>query len=92
MDQVNALLENALRFLTDLGGMIIAVVVETELWMRDVLTSFGVPPTVQTGILIGFAVLLMFAGSRLLGGVIRLAFVLLILTVAIHILVPAMLN
>ena len=48
----------------------------------------GVPQQIQTAVLIAVAVILILAVFRLFGGLIRVAVVIILLLIVIHVLVP----
>ena len=74
MDNVRHVIEVLLQFIIDLGGIIVAAIMAVEVWMRGLLTQFGVPAQIQTVLLIALAVVLIIAALRLFGGFIRIAF------------------
>jgi hypothetical protein len=77
-----------LQLLISLGNVIVAGIVAIELWLRAELGHFGLPPNVQTIILIALALLLILGSLRLFGGLVRAAVVLVLILIAIHILLP----
>jgi hypothetical protein len=77
-----------LQLLIQLGALILAGIVAVELWLRTQFALFGLPPTIQTVLLIAMAVVLILVALRLFGGLIRVAVVLLLLLVVIHVLLP----
>ncbi len=77
-----------LQLLLQLGSLILAGIVAVELWLRAQFALLGLPPTIQTVLLIAIAVVLLLAALRLFGGLIRVAVVLLLLLVVIHVLLP----
>jgi len=88
VDNVNRVLESLLGLLTLLGGLILQAIVAVETWLRGMLGSMGVPQQIQTAVLIAVAVVLVLAVFRLFGGLIRVAVVIILLLVVIHVLVP----
>ena len=88
METLNRVLESLLGLLTLLGGLIVEAIVAVETWLRGMLGSLGVPPPVQTAVLIAVAVLLILAVFRLFGGLIRVAVIIILLLIVIHVLVP----
>jgi hypothetical protein len=77
-----------LALLKQFGRAIAALLTALELWLRSVLVQFGVPHTLQTVILVGVAAILVLGSLRLFGGLIRIAVVLILLLIAIHIIMP----
>ncbi len=87
-----ATLQNAidtlLGLLTQFGVLVAAGLTELELWVRGQLQQFGLPHVVQTVLLTAVAAVLALGAVRLFGGVIRVAVVLVLLLVAIHVVMP----
>jgi hypothetical protein len=79
-----------LQLLIQLGDLIVGWIVLLEMWLRGQLTHFGVDPQIQTVILLVLAVVLIVGALRLFGGLIRVAVVLVLLLIAIHILMPVL--
>jgi hypothetical protein len=77
-----------LQFLVQLGNIIVGAIVTIELWLRGQLTQLGLPRAVQTVILLALAAFLIVGSLRLFGGLIRVAVVLVLLLIAIHIVMP----
>jgi hypothetical protein len=77
-----------LQLLVHIGELVVAAIVACEVWLRGQLGALGVAPVLQTAIMVGLAVLLILGSVRLLGGLIRIAVVLVLLLIAIHIIVP----
>jgi hypothetical protein len=88
VDNFTHVINNLLQFLIRLGDLIVGVIVTIELWLRAQLMQLGVAPPVQTAILIALAVVLILGSLRLFGGLIRVAVVLILILIAIHILMP----
>ena len=88
MDTVNHVLESLLGLITLLGGLIVDAIVAVETWLRGFLGSLGVPPNIQTVLLIAVAVVLILAVFRLFGGLIRAAIIIILLLIVIHVLMP----
>jgi hypothetical protein len=82
------LIDALLQILMRIGDLVLAAIVAVELWLRAALRQIGLPPGAQTAILIAVAVVLIVWALRLLGGLIRVAVVLVVLLVAIHLLWP----
>jgi hypothetical protein len=90
VDSFTHIINNLLQFLIRLGDLIVGVIVTIELWLRAQLMQLGVAPPVQTAILIALAVVLILGSLRLFGGLIRVAVVLILILIAIHILMPVL--
>lgn len=90
MDSLTHVINSLLQLLIQLGNMIIAAIVTVELWLRGQLTQLGLPQDFQTVILIMLAVVLIIGSLRLFSGLIRVAVVLVLLLIAIHIVMPLM--
>ncbi len=84
--------ENAINTLLNLlkqfGLAVAALLTALELWLRSELQQFDVPRPLQTVILLAVAAILVLGALRLFGGLIRIAVVLILLLVAIHIIMP----
>jgi hypothetical protein len=90
VDNFTHVINNLLQFLIRLGDLIVGVIVTIELWLRAQLMQLGVSPPVQTVILIALAAVLILGSLRLFGGLIRVAVVLILILIAIHILMPVL--
>jgi hypothetical protein len=90
VDSFTHVINNLLQFLIRLGDLIVGVIVTIELWLRAQLMQLGVAPPVQTIILIALAAVLILGSLRLFGGLIRVAVVLILILIAIHILMPVL--
>jgi hypothetical protein len=88
VDSFTHVIRSLLDLLIELGNLIVAGIVTVELWLRAQLMQFGVPPTIQTVILLALAALLIIGCLRLFGGLIRIAVVLVLILIAIHIVMP----
>jgi hypothetical protein len=88
MDNFRDVINSLLQLLIRLGDLIVAGIVTVELWLRDQLTQFGVPQNIQTVILLALAAVLIIGSLRLFGGLIRVAVVLVLILVAIHVVMP----
>jgi hypothetical protein len=84
LNAVDALLKLLIQF----GLAVAAILTALELWLRGELQQLGVPHTVQTLILLVVAVMLVLGSWRLFAGMIRVAVVLILLLIAIHIVIP----
>jgi len=90
MDDVNRVLNSLLQLVIGLGDLIVGGILAIENWLRTQLATMGLAPQVQTAILVVLAVLLIIAALRLFGGLIRIAIVLILALIAIHILMPVL--
>lgn len=88
MGQFEHVINGLLDVLIEIGNLVIAAIVAIELWLRGALGELGLSREIQTGILALLAVLLIVGAIRLFGGLIRIAVVLLLVLIAIHILLP----
>ncbi len=88
MAAFNQFLETALHLLVQLGDLVLAGLVALELWLRDGLTQLDVPRPIQTVLLVAMAALLIVAALRLFGGLIRVAVIVVLVLIAIHVLLP----
>jgi hypothetical protein len=90
MDNVNRVLNSLLQLVIGLGNLIVGAIVAIEEWMRGQLATLGISQQIQTVILIALAVVLILAALRLFGGLIRIAVILVLALIAIHILMPVL--
>jgi len=90
MDALTHAIRALLQLLIELGSLILAGIVAIELWLRAQLTLLGLPASIQTVLLVALAAALILAALRLFGGLIRVAVVLILLLVAIHVLLPVL--
>ncbi len=88
MSQLQTAIDTLLRLLTEFGLAVASILTGFELWLREVLQQFGVPHTLQTVLLLAVAALLVLGSLRLFGGIIRIAVILILVLVAIHIVMP----
>jgi hypothetical protein len=86
-DLQNAI-DTLLKLLTQLGVAVAAILTALELWLRGELQQLGLPHMVQTVILLAVAALLVLGSLRLFGGLVRVAVVLILVLIAIHIVMP----
>jgi hypothetical protein len=84
------LINSLLQLLIDLGNLILGGIITVELWLRTQLGQFGLPPMVQTLILLALAALLIVVSLQLFRGLIRAAAVLVLILIAIHIVLPVL--
>jgi hypothetical protein len=90
MDSFTHVINSLLQLLVQLGKLIIGGLVAVELWVRAQLATLGLPPAVQTIIMLAFAALLILGALRLFGGLIRAVVLLVLILIAIHILLPVL--
>jgi hypothetical protein len=90
MDSFANIVRRLLDLLIALGNIIVAALITIEVWLRAQLTQFGLPPVIQTVILIAVAALLVIGSLRLFGGLIRIAVVLVLILIAIHVALPVL--
>jgi len=90
MDKLTEALNNLLALVISLGNLIVEAIVAIELWLRAQLGTAGVPPAVQTIILVALALLLVVGAFRLFGGLVRVAVVIVLALIVIHILMPVL--
>ncbi|MEA2790193.1 MAG: hypothetical protein QOG73_2599 [Acetobacteraceae bacterium] len=88
VDTVARVTDALLQLLIQMGNLILAAIVAVELWLRAQFTLLGVSPAIQTVLLVAIAVLLIVAALRLFGGLIRVAVVLVLLLIVIHVVLP----
>jgi hypothetical protein len=85
---LEAAINTLLQLLKQFGVAIAALLTEFELWLRGQLRQLGVPHSIQTVILIAVAAFLVVGAVRLFGGLIRVAVVLILILLAIHLVLP----
>lgn len=90
MDSFEHVINSLLQFLIRLGDVIVGGIVTLELWMRGQLSQFGLTPQVQTVIMVALAAVLILGSLRLFGGLIRVAVVLVLILIALHIVMPVL--
>jgi hypothetical protein len=90
MDSFTNIVRRLLDLLIELGNIIVAALITVEVWLRAQLTQLGLPPPIQTVILIAVAALLVIGSLRLFGGLIRVAVVLVLILIAIHVALPVL--
>ena len=90
MDSFTRMVHSLLDLLITLGNLIVGALVSVELWLRAQLTHAGLPPEIQTVILLVVAILLVIGSLQLFGGLIRVAVVLVLILIAIHVVLPAL--
>ena len=90
MERANQIVDTLLHFVIQLGQLLMSAILALEVWIRGELSQAGLPPAVQTVLMLAVAALLIVGSLRLFGGLIRVAVVLLLLLVAIHIVLPVL--
>ncbi len=90
MNAFTNVINSLLQLLVHIGKLIINGLVAVELWVREQLATLGLPPAVQTVIMLAFAALLIVGALRLFGGLIRAVVLLVLILIAIHILLPVL--
>lgn len=88
MERLQTTADALLRLVMLLGLTVLAVLSGLESWLHQELRQMGVPHTAQTPILLVVAALLVLGSLRLFGGLIRVAAVLVLVLIAIHIVMP----
>jgi hypothetical protein len=88
VEALQSTIDSLLKLLTQFGLAVAAILTALELWLRDELKVLGVPHDAQTLILVVVAAALVLGSLRLFGGLIRVAAVLVLLLIAIHIVMP----
>lgn len=88
MDSFKHVIDSLLQLLVQLGNIIVGWIVIIEDALRRQLMQLGVAPQLQTIILLAVAVILILGALKLFGGLIRVAVVLVLLLIAIHVLMP----
>jgi hypothetical protein len=88
VDRFRHVVNSLLQLILWLGNLIVAGIMAIESWLRAQLSQLGVSQPVQTVILLAVAVVLIVAALRLFGGLIRVAVVLVLILIAIHIVMP----
>jgi hypothetical protein len=90
MDGFTNAINSVLQLLLQIGNLIVAGLVAVELWLRGQLATLGLPPAVQTVIMLALAAVLILGALRLFGGLIRAIVLLVLILIAIHILLPVL--
>lgn len=84
MDQGQHLIETALALLWHAAGTLLGAVAPVETWLRAAMARLGVPPDLQSAVLVVGAVVLGLSLLRALGGLLRIALVLVLLVLAVQ--------
>lgn len=79
-----------LQLLIQAGNLIVSALVTIEVWLRGQLAQLGLGPAAQTAIMVVVAALLILGTLRLFGGLIRVAVVLILILISIHIMLPVL--
>jgi len=90
VNSFSGLVGGLLTLLEEIAEIILAAIISVELWLRSALRLLGAPPFVQTLVLTALAVLLIVGSIRLFSGLIRVAVVLVLVLIAMHIMMPAL--
>lgn len=88
VDSFKHVINSLLHLLTQFGDIIVGWIVIIEDALRGQLMQLGVAPQLQTVILLAVAVLLILGALKLFGGLIRIAVVLVLILIALHMLMP----
>jgi hypothetical protein len=88
VDSFKHVINNLLQLLIQLGDVIVGWIVIIENALREQLMHLGVAPPLQTIILLALAVILILGALKLFGGLIRVAVVLVLILIALHVLMP----
>jgi hypothetical protein len=88
VDSFEHVINSLLQLLIQLGDVIVGWIVIIENALRGQLMQLGVAPQLQTVILLACAVALILGALKLFGGLIRVAIVLVLILIALHILMP----
>jgi hypothetical protein len=88
VDRFTNVIDSLLQLLIRLGDAIVDGIVALELWMRVQLEQLGLTGPAQTVVMVAIAVVLILAALKLFGGLIRVAAVLVLLLIALHIVMP----
>lgn len=89
MDQARQLLDTALSLLWQAVGFVLGITAVVEAWLRVHMSQLGVPPTLQTAVLVVGALLLVLGALRLLGFALRVLLVLFLVALAVQAFGPA---
>jgi L-asparagine transporter-like permease len=88
VEELRTAIDSLLGLLTQFGVALAATLTAVELWLREQPQHLGVPHTVQTLVLVTVAAVLVLGSLRLFAGLIRVAAVLILVLIAIHIVAP----
>ena len=90
MDSLTRFINSLLQLLIQIGDVLFNVLITIETWVRGQLAGLGLSSQIQTVIMIVVAVLLIVGSLRLFGGLLRIALVLILVLIAIHIILPVL--
>lgn len=90
MQNVKHLVDTLLHLVVRIGHLLVSAIIAIELWIRNELSHAGLPPALQTVLMLAVAGLLILGALRLFGGLVRIAVVLLVVLIAIHIILPVL--
>ena len=88
MDQVKSALDTVLAFLLQILNVILAAIASVDVWMRGVMTEFGIPQGIQSIIVILAALLLFVLAFKLLSGFLRLLLIVFLILLVVQALGP----
>lgn len=90
MESARQFVDGLLHLVIQIGRLLMTAIIAIELWVRRALSHAGLPASMQTVLMLAFAVLLIVGALRVFGGIIRIAVVLLLVLIAIHIILPVL--
>ena len=88
MDQGRQVLDAVFAFFSSVLGAVLPLVGQTEVWLRGQMASLGVPPELQTAAVLAVVVLLLLTVLRVLGGLLRVALVVVLIALVVQALAP----
>ena len=88
MDQGRQALDAIFAFLSSVLGALLPLVGQTETWLRGQMAALGVPPELHTAAVLAVAVLLLLTVLRVLGGLLRVALVVVLIALVVQALAP----
>lgn len=92
MHDLMRLVDDLVRLIVRLGEMMLSGVGTAAVSLREQMTELGIPAQVQTIVLVLLAVAIVLLAVRLLGGVLRLAVIVVLVILAIQLTLPAIMN
>jgi hypothetical protein len=90
MGDLTRVVDEIIRLLIRLGGSILEAVQAIEASLRVQLNAMGVPPAIQTIILVGASIGIILLAVRVLGGLLRFFVIVVLILLAMKLLLPAM--
>ena len=90
MGDLTRVVDEIVRLLIRLGGSILEAVQAVETSLRVQLSAMGVPPTIQTIILVGASIGIILLALRVFGGLLRFFVIVVLILLAMKLLLPAM--